>query len=153
MCQSCMHNGSRPSSISQNYKYCLKLPRLSCALTAFCIPSSHENEISQTVRTLETHIDSRNVDIHRLRMTFPSFDAFLRQNILLTKHWKCKFCLHFWLLLCETGSHSNCFSYSTTGGALDRIGRRGLANSDSEGRIFISAHHTHERFLFLTRQI
>ena len=66
MCQSCMRDGSRPSSMSQNYIYCQTLPRFSCVLTTFCIPSSRENEISQTVRTLGSHIYSRNVYIHRL---------------------------------------------------------------------------------------
>ena len=51
-----MHDGSRPSSMSQNYIYYQKLPRFSCVLTAFCIPSSRENEISQTVQTLGSHI-------------------------------------------------------------------------------------------------
>ena len=45
MCQSCMHDGSRPSIMSHNYIYCQKLPRFSCVLTAFCLPSSCENEI------------------------------------------------------------------------------------------------------------
>ena len=91
MCQSCMHDGSRPSSMSQTI-YCQTLPTFSCVLTAFCISSSRE--ISQTVRTLGPHIYSRNVDIHRLWQHIPRFLMhFLDKNMLLTKH--CKVCLHF----------------------------------------------------------
>ena len=113
----CMH----ASSMRQNYIKCQNLHRPSRVLTAFCIPS-RENKISQTAQTLGSHIYSTNVDIPRLwngisRVLMHPSD----KNILLMKRWKCKVCLYFGLLLCETGRHSNCFSYSTTGWASDRL--------------------------------
>ena len=110
------------SSMRQNYINCQKLHWSSCVLTAFCIPSSRENKISQTAQTLGSHIYSRNIVIPRLWHDISRFLMHLfDKNILLMKHWKCKVCLHFWLLLCKTGRHSNCFSYSTTGWASDRL--------------------------------
>ena len=110
------------SSMRQKYINCQTLHRSSCDLTAFCIPSSRKNKISQTAHPLASHIYSTNVGIPMLWHDISRFFMHLfDKNILPMKHWKCKVCLHFWLLLCETGRHSNCFSYSTTGWASDRF--------------------------------
>ena len=115
MCQSCMHDGSRPSSMSQNYIYCQKLHN-------FHHVKIKKARLHKLTALILFHIYSTNVYIHRLWHDIPRFFMhLLDKNILLMKHWKCKICLHvhFWLLLCETGRHSNCFSYSTTGWASD----------------------------------
>ena len=110
------------SSMPQNYINCQKLHRSSCVLTTFCIPSSRANKISQTAQPLGSHIYSTNVDIPRLWHDISRLLMHLSdKNILLMKHWKCKVCLYFWFILCETGRLSNCFSYSTTGWASDRL--------------------------------
>ena len=121
MYQSYMHDSRRHF---QHATKLYKLLKIFMCFKSFCIPSSCENKINQTAQTLGSHIYSTNVhvDIPRLwhdisRFLMHVFD----KNILPMKHWKCKVCLHFWLLLCETGRHSNCFSYSTTGWASDRL--------------------------------
>ena len=84
-----------------------KTSQIFMCFNSFCLPSPRENEISQTVRTFGSHIYSRNVYSHRLWHDIPRFVMHLLEtNILLTKHWKCEVCLHFWLFLCETGRHS-----------------------------------------------
>ena len=94
----CMMVGDT-SSMPQNYINCRKLRRCSCALTAFSIPSSRGNKISQTAQTLGSHIYSTNVDIHIIALHSPIFYAFLREiYVLLTTHRKCKVCLYFELL-------------------------------------------------------
>ena len=91
-------------------------------LTASSTPSLREKKIWQNAQTLWPHIYTTNVEIRRLWHDIPRcFVHFLEKQIFLLKHRKCKVCLPFQLLEIETGRHSNCFSYSTSGRASDRL--------------------------------
>ena len=91
-------------------------------LSASSTPSLREKKIWQNAQTLWPHIYTTNVEIRRLWHDIPRFFVhFLEKQIFLLKHRKCKVCLSFQLLEIETGRQSNCFSYSTSGWASDRL--------------------------------
>ena len=91
-------------------------------LSASSTHSLREKKIWQNEQTLWPHIYTTNVEIRRLWHDIPRFFVhFLEKQIFLLKHRKCKVCLPFQLLEIETGRHSNCFSYSTSGWASDRL--------------------------------
>ena len=91
-------------------------------LTASNTPSLREKKIWQNAQTLWPHIYTINVEIRRLWHDIPRFFVhFLEKQIFLLKRRKCKVCLPFQLLEIETGRQSNCFSYSTSGWASDRL--------------------------------
>ena len=91
-------------------------------LSASRTPSLREKKIWQNAQTLWPHIYTTNVEIRRLWHDIPRFFVhFLEKQIFLLKHRKCKVCLSFQLLEIETGRQSNCFSYSTSGWASDRL--------------------------------
>ena len=91
-------------------------------LTASSTPSLREKKIWQNAQTLWPHIYTTNEEFRRLWNDIPRFFVhFLEKQIFLLKHRKCKVCLPFQLLEIETGWQSNCFSYSTSGWASDRL--------------------------------
>ena len=89
-------------------------------LSASSTSSLREKKIWQNELTLWPHISTTNIEIRRLWHDIPRyFVQFLGGEILLLKDRKCKVCLPFQHLEIETGRHSNCFSYSTSGWASD----------------------------------
>ena len=103
------------SSKPQNCINCQKVHLFRCILTVFSIPSSRENQISQTAQTCVSHIYSTNVDIHC--MTFPIFFIhfpfiYCSQNTANAR----------FTFLAPQMQNLNCFSYSTSGWASDHLG-------------------------------
>ena len=109
-------------SISENYISNPIFFDFHVFLSASSTPSLREKKIWQNEQTLWPHIYTTNVEIRKLWPDISRcFLQFLRKKRLLLKHRKCKVCLSFQLLEIETGRHSNCFSYSTSGWASDHL--------------------------------